>query len=46
MIATGTPPGAGGHFDPPKWLKDGDVVEVSCDGIGVLRNRVTDEVRA
>ena len=43
MIATGTPPGAGGRFDPPKWLKAGDVVEVSCDGIGTLQNVVADE---
>ena len=43
LIATGTPPGAGGRFDPPKWLKAGDVVEVSCEGLGVLRNVVVDE---
>lgn len=43
MIATGTPPGAGGRFDPPKWLKAGDVVDVSCDAIGTLSNTVTDE---
>ena len=29
LIATGTPTGAGARFDPPKWLKPGDVVEVS-----------------
>lgn len=44
MIATGTPPGAGARFDPPKWLVAGDVVEVTCDAIGSLRNRVADEV--
>ncbi len=44
LIATGTPPGAGGRFDPPKWLKAGDVVEVSTDGIGTLSNTVVDEV--
>lgn len=43
-IATGTPPGAGARFDPPRWLKAGDVVEVECPGIGVLRNVVKDEV--
>ena len=43
LIATGTPPGAGARFDPPKWLVPGDVVEVSCDGIGTLRNVVADE---
>ncbi len=43
IIATGTPTGAGARFDPPKWLKPGDVVEVSCDPMGVLRNVVEDE---
>ena len=43
LIATGTPPGAGGRFYPPKWLKPGDVVEVECPVIGTLRNAVTDE---
>lgn len=42
-IATGTPPGAGARFDPPKWLKAGDVVEVECPAIGILRNAVKDE---
>lgn len=42
-IATGTPPGAGARFDPPRWLKAGDVVEVECPSIGVLRNEVKDE---
>lgn len=43
---TGTPTGAGARFDPPKWLVAGDVVEVSADGIGTLRNEVADEVMA
>jgi 5-carboxymethyl-2-hydroxymuconate isomerase len=42
IISTGTPPGAGARFDPPVYLKPGDVVEVSAPGIGVLRNGVTD----
>ena len=46
LIATGTPPGAGARFDPPKWLRPGDVVEVSCKGIGTLLNTVADEVLA
>jgi len=45
IIVTGTPTGAGARFDPPKWLKPGDVVEVEADGIGILRNGVVDEVR-
>ncbi len=28
LIWTGTPTGAGGHQNPPQWLKPGDVVEV------------------
>jgi 5-carboxymethyl-2-hydroxymuconate isomerase len=43
LILTGTPPGAGARFDPPRWLKPGDVVEVEVEGIGILRNRVVDE---
>jgi 2-keto-4-pentenoate hydratase/2-oxohepta-3-ene-1,7-dioic acid hydratase in catechol pathway len=44
LIATGTPPGAGARFDPPKWLVPGDVVEVACPEIGTLRNTVADEI--
>jgi 2-keto-4-pentenoate hydratase/2-oxohepta-3-ene-1,7-dioic acid hydratase in catechol pathway len=44
IIATGTPNGAGARFDPPKYLKDGDVVEVEVPGIGILRNAVETEV--
>ena len=44
LISTGTPIGAGARFDPPKYLRPGDVVEVEVPGIGVLRNGVEDEV--
>ncbi|ODT84135.1 MAG: 2-hydroxyhepta-2,4-diene-1,7-dioate isomerase [Pelagibacterium sp. SCN 64-44] len=44
VIVTGTPTGAGARFDPPIWLKSGDVVEVEAEGIGTLRNAVADEV--
>ncbi len=44
MIVTGTPTGAGARFDPPKYLKPGDVVEVEVEGIGTLRNGIEDEV--
>ena len=40
IIATGTPAGVGMGFDPPKFLKPGDVVEGSIEGIGTLRNTV------
>lgn len=44
IIVCGTPTGAGARFDPPVWLKPGDVVEVSAEGIGTLRNTIADEV--
>lgn len=43
IIITGTPTGAGARFDPPKYLKPGDVVEVEVEGIGTLTNGVVDE---
>jgi 5-carboxymethyl-2-hydroxymuconate isomerase len=43
VIATGTPNGAGARFDPPKYLKDGDVVEVEVPGIGILHNTIVTE---
>ena len=43
IIATGTPNGAGARFEPPKYLKQGDVVEVEVPGIGVLSNNVVTE---
>ncbi|MVA81490.1 2-hydroxyhepta-2,4-diene-1,7-dioate isomerase [Agrobacterium vitis] len=44
VIVCGTPTGAGARFDPPIWLKPGDVVEVEAEGIGLLRNTIADEV--
>jgi 5-carboxymethyl-2-hydroxymuconate isomerase len=43
IIATGTPTGAGARFDPPRYLRAGDVVTVTVPGIGTLENRVEDE---
>jgi 2-keto-4-pentenoate hydratase/2-oxohepta-3-ene-1,7-dioic acid hydratase in catechol pathway len=43
VIVTGTPTGAGARFDPPRYLKPGDVIEVEAENIGVLRNGVIDE---
>ena len=40
IIATGTPSGVGMGFDPPKFLKSGDVVECAIEKIGTLRNTV------
>lgn len=39
VIMTGTPPGAGFSYKPPRWLRDGDEVEVMIDKLGVVRNR-------
>lgn len=43
IIATGTPPGVGIGFDPPKFLRPGDVVEISITGLGTLVNTVSAE---
>ncbi len=40
VIATGTPAGVGIGFNPPKYLKPGDVVDVEISGIGTLTNPV------
>ena len=45
IVATGTPTGAGARFDPPRWLKPGDTVEVEVPGIGALRNPIVEEPR-
>ena len=39
IIATGTPEGVGVGFNPPKYIKDGDVVLIEIDGIGSLENQ-------
>ena len=43
VIVTGTPTGAGARFDPPRYLKPSDIVEVEAEGIGLLRNGIVDE---
>jgi 2-keto-4-pentenoate hydratase/2-oxohepta-3-ene-1,7-dioic acid hydratase in catechol pathway len=40
VILTGTPAGVGAARTPPRWLVDGDVVEITIEGVGTLRNRV------
>lgn len=40
IIATGTPAGVGMGFDPPKFLKSGDVIRCEIEGIGVLENMI------
>jgi len=42
IIATGTPAGVDMGFNPPKFLKPGDVVECTIEGIGTIANQVVD----
>jgi 2-keto-4-pentenoate hydratase/2-oxohepta-3-ene-1,7-dioic acid hydratase in catechol pathway len=44
VILTGTPAGVGFGRKPPRWLKPGDEVVVSVEGLGELRNRCVAEV--
>ncbi len=46
LLLTGTPAGVGHGMNPPQYLKDGDVVSITIDGIGTLTNpcRVIPEV--
>jgi 2-keto-4-pentenoate hydratase/2-oxohepta-3-ene-1,7-dioic acid hydratase in catechol pathway len=41
VIATGTPGGVGDSAQPPVYLTEGDVVEVTVAGVGTLSNPVT-----
>ncbi len=43
VILTGTPAGVGFARKPPRFLKDGDVVEVGISGLGTLTSRVREE---
>jgi 2-keto-4-pentenoate hydratase/2-oxohepta-3-ene-1,7-dioic acid hydratase in catechol pathway len=40
IISTGTPVGVGIGFDPPRFLKRGDVVTIEIDGLGRLENAI------
>ena len=44
LIVTGTPSGVGAARKPPLWMKPGDLCEVEIEGLGILANRVVDEV--
>jgi len=44
VISTGTPPGVGLGFEPPVFLKVGDVVELGMDGLGTQRQKVVASV--
>ena len=43
LIATGTPVGAGARFNPPIWLKPGDILEIEVPNVGKLQNTFIDE---
>ncbi|MGJ8691835.1 MAG: fumarylacetoacetate hydrolase family protein [Thalassotalea sp.] len=40
IISTGTPPGVGLGFNPPKYLKEGDVMRLGISGLGVQQQTV------
>lgn len=40
VIMTGTPSGVALGMSSPKWLKDGDVVEIKIEKVGLLRNKM------
>jgi len=44
LIAMGTPPGVGHAKNPPRWLTNGETVEVEIEGIGICSNPIVDEV--
>ena len=41
VITTGTPPGVGLGMKPPRFLKAGDVMRVSIEGLGEQKQLVT-----
>ncbi|WP_269931777.1 fumarylacetoacetate hydrolase family protein [Aminobacter sp. HY435] len=43
VIVTGTPGGVGFARVPPLFMKEGDLVEVDIEGVGLLRNRIARE---
>jgi len=43
IIATGTPVGVGIGYQPPRYLRQGDLVRIEIDGVGVLENPVEKE---
>lgn len=41
IISTGTPAGVAMSMKEPKYLKDGDIVEITIQNLGTIRNRIT-----
>jgi acylpyruvate hydrolase len=46
VIATGTPGGVGFARNPPVWMHPGDVIEVTVEDVGTIRNRLVAEQAA
>jgi 2-keto-4-pentenoate hydratase/2-oxohepta-3-ene-1,7-dioic acid hydratase in catechol pathway len=44
IISTGTPEGVGMGRTPKEFLHDGDVVETEVEGIGVMKNRIRNQI--
>ena len=44
ILVTGTPSGVGMARKPPLFMKAGDVCEVELENVGVLRNKIEDEI--
>lgn len=44
IILMGTPSGVGHARKPPLWMRDGDIVEVEIENVGILRNPILDEI--
>ena len=41
IISTGTPAGVAMSMKEPKYLNDGDIVEITIENLGTIRNRIT-----
>lgn len=44
IISTGTPPGVGMGMKPPRYLKDGDIVELSIEGLGTQKQHFVADI--
>ena len=44
IISTGTPGGVGSRREPPLWMEPGDTVSVEITGLGIIENRIEQEV--
>ena len=43
VISTGTPPGVGMGMNPRRYLKAGDMMELTIDGLGTQRQKVVED---